>query len=136
MLDLLLLAHHYLCEMLCIKCHHGSQQHSDYRLWQVTGVPIIFVSALEGRGRASIMRHVNESYRKWCARLPTAKLNRWLRKVLVPSDLFRLSLMYPPSTSRVGGGVKNNDDQFIGCLCIQAFSSMEYYYPWLCLFLF
>lgn len=48
---------------------------------QVTGVPIVFVSALEGKGRAAVMRHVNESYRLWCVRLPTAKLNRWLRKV-------------------------------------------------------
>ncbi|KAG0608024.1 hypothetical protein M758_8G072000 [Ceratodon purpureus] len=49
---------------------------------QVTGVPIVFVSALEGKGRSAIMRHVNESYRLWCVRLPTAKLNRWLRKVM------------------------------------------------------
>lgn len=49
---------------------------------QVTGVPIVFVSALEGKGRAAVMRHVNESYRLWCVRLPTAKLNRWLRKVM------------------------------------------------------
>uniref|UniRef100_A0A7I4C3S4 GTPase Der n=1 Tax=Physcomitrium patens TaxID=3218 RepID=A0A7I4C3S4_PHYPA len=49
---------------------------------QVTGVPIVFVSALEGKGRAAVMRHVNESYRLWCVRLPTAKLNRWIRKVM------------------------------------------------------
>jgi predicted GTPase len=52
-----------------------------FSVYQVTGVPIVFVSALEGKGRAAIMRHVNESYRLWCVRLPTAKLNRWLRKV-------------------------------------------------------
>lgn len=55
-------------------------------LFQVTGVPIVFVSALEGKGRASVMRHVNESYRLWCVRLPTAKLNRWLRKVCALYD--------------------------------------------------
>ncbi|MCO5587050.1 hypothetical protein L7F22_040995 [Adiantum nelumboides] len=49
---------------------------------QVDGIPIVFVSALEGKGRAAIMRKVFESYRRWNVRLPTAKLNNWLRKVL------------------------------------------------------
>lgn len=49
---------------------------------QVEGIPIIFVSALEGKGRAAIMRKVFESYRRWNVRLPTAKLNNWLQKVL------------------------------------------------------
>ncbi|XP_057844830.2 uncharacterized protein LOC131054353 isoform X1 [Cryptomeria japonica] len=49
---------------------------------QVTGIPIVFISALEGKGRAAVMRKVIESYDKWCARLPTAQLNRWLRKVM------------------------------------------------------
>lgn len=54
-------------------------------VWQVTGVPIVFISALQRKGQAAIMRHVNEIYRKWCVRLPTAKLNRWLRKVTISS---------------------------------------------------
>ena len=54
-------------------------------------MPIVFVSALEGKGRAAVMRHVNESYRLWCVRLPTAKLNRWLRKVCV---LFNLMIFH------------------------------------------
>ncbi|XP_057844832.2 uncharacterized protein LOC131054353 isoform X3 [Cryptomeria japonica] len=49
---------------------------------EVTGIPIVFISALEGKGRAAVMRKVIESYDKWCARLPTAQLNRWLRKVM------------------------------------------------------
>eukprot|EP01018_Ginkgo_biloba_P024152 Gb_22088 [translate_table: standard] len=49
---------------------------------QVTGIPIVFISALEGKGRAAVMRKVVESYDKWCVRLPTARLNRWLRKVM------------------------------------------------------
>lgn len=49
---------------------------------QVEGIPIIFVSALEGKGRAAIMRKVFESYERWNARLPTARLNNWLQKVL------------------------------------------------------
>ncbi|CAM6021817.1 unnamed protein product [Sphagnum balticum] len=49
---------------------------------QVTGVPVVFVSALEGKGRGAVMHNVNESYKRWCARLSTAKLNRWLAKVM------------------------------------------------------
>ncbi|KAG6577347.1 hypothetical protein SDJN03_24921, partial [Cucurbita argyrosperma subsp. sororia] len=49
---------------------------------QVTGIPVIFISALEGRGRLAVMRQVVETYEKWCLRLSTARLNRWLRKVM------------------------------------------------------
>ncbi|KAJ0962921.1 hypothetical protein J5N97_028043 [Dioscorea zingiberensis] len=49
---------------------------------QVTGIPVVFVSALEGRGRMAIMRQVVDTYQKWCLRLSTARLNRWLRKVM------------------------------------------------------
>lgn len=49
---------------------------------QVTGLPVVFVSALEGRGRLAVMRQVVDTYEKWCCRLPTARLNRWLRKVM------------------------------------------------------
>lgn len=49
---------------------------------QVTGLPVVFVSALEGRGRMAVMRQVVDTYEKWCCRLPTARLNRWLRKVM------------------------------------------------------
>lgn len=49
---------------------------------QVTGIPVVFVSALEGRGRIAVMRQVVDTYQKWCLRLPTSRLNRWLRKVM------------------------------------------------------
>ncbi|KAK9666383.1 hypothetical protein RND81_14G181100 [Saponaria officinalis] len=49
---------------------------------QVTGIPVVFVSALEGEGRTAVMDKVIETYEKWCLRLPTAKLNRWLQKVM------------------------------------------------------
>ncbi|KAG5525688.1 hypothetical protein RHGRI_032102 [Rhododendron griersonianum] len=49
---------------------------------KVTGIPVVFVSALEGRGRTHLMRQVISTYEKWCSRLPTARLNRWLRKVM------------------------------------------------------
>ncbi|XP_002976821.2 uncharacterized protein LOC9649939 [Selaginella moellendorffii] len=49
---------------------------------QVLGVPIIFVSALKGRGRSTIMKLAFEAYDKWCTRVSTPRLNRWLHKVL------------------------------------------------------
>ncbi|CAA0832502.1 Unknown protein [Striga hermonthica] len=49
---------------------------------QVTGIPVVFVSAIEGKGRLSMMRQVIDTYEKWCCRLSTARLNRWLRKVM------------------------------------------------------
>ncbi|KAK9287395.1 hypothetical protein L1049_015814 [Liquidambar formosana] len=49
---------------------------------QVTGIPVVFISALEGRGRIPVMRQVIDTYEKWCLRLSTARLNRWLRKVM------------------------------------------------------
>ncbi|XP_043714870.1 GTPase Der [Telopea speciosissima] len=49
---------------------------------QVTGIPVVFVSALEGRGRIAVMHQVVSTYEKWCLRLSTACLNRWLHKVM------------------------------------------------------
>ncbi|KAL3620754.1 hypothetical protein CASFOL_035666 [Castilleja foliolosa] len=49
---------------------------------QVTGIPVVFVSALEGKGQFAVMRQVVDTYEKWCRRLPTSRLNRWLRKVM------------------------------------------------------
>ncbi|XP_065849873.1 uncharacterized protein [Euphorbia lathyris] len=49
---------------------------------QISGIPVIFTSALEGKGRIAVLREVMTTYEKWCLRLPTAKLNRWIRKVM------------------------------------------------------
>lgn len=49
---------------------------------QITGIPVVFTSALEGRGRIAVMRQVIDTYEKWCSRLSTSRLNRWLRKVM------------------------------------------------------
>ncbi|KAJ7946507.1 GTPase Der [Quillaja saponaria] len=49
---------------------------------QVTGIPVVYISALEGRGRMSVLHQVINTYEKWCLRLPTARLNRWLHKVM------------------------------------------------------
>ncbi|CAM6101419.1 unnamed protein product [Calypogeia fissa] len=49
---------------------------------QVSGVPVVFTSALEKKGSAVFMQNVFECYEKWNARYSTAQLNRWLRKVM------------------------------------------------------
>ncbi|KAK4270894.1 hypothetical protein QN277_019660 [Acacia crassicarpa] len=49
---------------------------------QITGIPVIFTSAVEGRGRTALLQQVVDTYEKWCSRLPTARLNRWLLKVM------------------------------------------------------
>ncbi|CAN4117824.1 unnamed protein product [Withania somnifera] len=49
---------------------------------QVTGIPVVFVSALESKSQIAVMQQVIETYEKWCLRLSTARLNRWLRKVM------------------------------------------------------
>ncbi|GMN33268.1 hypothetical protein TIFTF001_004068 [Ficus carica] len=49
---------------------------------QLTGIPVVFIAAVEGKGRIAVMRQVIDTYEKWCLRLPTARLNRWLRKVM------------------------------------------------------
>ncbi|KAL9672060.1 hypothetical protein QQ045_028308 [Rhodiola kirilowii] len=49
---------------------------------QVTGIPVVFISAREGSDRESVMHQVVNSYEKWCLRLSTARLNRWLLKVM------------------------------------------------------
>ncbi|KAM7264753.1 hypothetical protein ACFE04_002436 [Oxalis oulophora] len=49
---------------------------------QVTGIPVIFTAAIQGRGREEVMQQVMDTYEKWCSRLSTARLNRWLLKVM------------------------------------------------------
>lgn len=48
---------------------------------QITGIPVVFISALEGRGRLQVMNEVIGTYKRWCSRLSTGRLNRWLIKV-------------------------------------------------------
>lgn len=73
----------------------GKQNHTSYAkvmeavpqeiqtvIPQVAGIPVVFISALEGRGRIAVIRQIVDTYEKWCLRLSTASLNRWLRKVM------------------------------------------------------
>lgn len=68
--------------MLYQKVKEAVPQEIQTVLPQVTGIPVIFISALEGRGRMAIMRQVIDTYNKWCLRLPTGRLNRWFCKVM------------------------------------------------------
>ncbi|XP_050367575.1 uncharacterized protein LOC126785938 [Argentina anserina] len=67
---------------VCDKVMEAVPQEIQTVLPQVTGIPVVFISALEGRGQAAVMHQVIETYEKWCTRLSTARLNRWLRKVM------------------------------------------------------
>ena len=48
---------------------------------QVKDVPIVGFSALNGRGIERLMPAVFETYKVWNKRVPTPKLNRWLREM-------------------------------------------------------
>ena len=48
---------------------------------QVKDVPIVGFSALNGRGVERLMPKVFETYDIWNKRVPTPKLNRWLREM-------------------------------------------------------
>jgi GTPase len=50
---------------------------------QVKDVPIVGFSALTGRGVERLMPKVMETYDIWNKRIPTPKLNRWLREMEV-----------------------------------------------------
>ncbi len=49
---------------------------------QVKGVPAVPVSALTGTGLAPLMTAVARQYERWCLRVGTGELNRWLQTML------------------------------------------------------
>ncbi|KAM0019573.1 putative GTP-binding protein EngA [Helianthus debilis subsp. tardiflorus] len=69
-------------QRLCDRVVKAVPQEIQTIIPQVTGIPVVFVSALEGKGRIEVMQQVIETYKKWCLRLSTARLNRWLLKVM------------------------------------------------------
>jgi GTPase len=50
---------------------------ADEKLRQMTGVPLVAVSALTGEGLDRLMRAVVDAYAVWNKRVPTSALNRW-----------------------------------------------------------
>jgi len=51
-------------------------------LSQVRGIPIVNISALNGRGIDHLMHSVKKVYKIWTTRLPTGPLNRWLKDII------------------------------------------------------
>jgi GTP-binding protein len=47
-------------------------------LAQVQGVPLVTLSALEGKRTHKLMETALDTYRRWNSRVPTGRLNRWL----------------------------------------------------------
>jgi GTP-binding protein len=54
---------------------------ADRLLAQLSGVAVLPVSGLAGRGIDALMQAVLDAYAVWNTRIPTAKLNRWLTGV-------------------------------------------------------
>ena len=49
---------------------------------QTRGIPVVTLSALDGKGVDKLMRAVTAAYEVWNKRVPTAALNRWLEEVV------------------------------------------------------
>jgi len=54
------------------------REKAEVSLAQVSGVPLVPLSALKGEGLQEIMRETMRVYEIWNKRVPTSKLNRWL----------------------------------------------------------
>ncbi|CAM9317858.1 unnamed protein product [Ectocarpus sp. 4 AP-2014] len=61
----------------------------------VRAPPVLSVCALDGSGVGSLMRAVIKARERWRARVPTAVLNRWLRKIV---------FLHPPPRDNTTGG--------------------------------
>ena len=55
---------------------------ADHWLPQVTGMPVVALSALTGQGLARLMQAINEAHAVWNKRVSTNALNRWLDRAL------------------------------------------------------
>lgn len=58
---------------------------------QLTGVPVVYISALKSKHLDKLMQAAFEVYDKWNIRIPTGRLNGWLQKALAnyPPPLFK-----------------------------------------------
>ncbi|MEM6903444.1 MAG: ribosome biogenesis GTPase Der [Pseudomonadota bacterium] len=56
----------------------GFEDRLQTSLTQVTGVPLVTLSGLRGKGLPKLMDAVLDVYRRWNTRISTGKLNRWL----------------------------------------------------------
>ena len=55
---------------------------ADHWLPQVTGMPVVALSALTGQGLDRLMQAINEAHAVWNKRVSTNALNRWLDRAL------------------------------------------------------
>jgi len=60
---------------------HTIKAKAEVSLAQLSGVPIVPVSALKNQGLDKLMREVARIYEIWNRRAPTGPLNRWLEKM-------------------------------------------------------
>src|SRR5262249_23572574 len=54
------------------------QERVEDSIAQLSGLPVVTISALEGKGLDALMKAVMEVYETWNRRITTNKLNRWL----------------------------------------------------------
>ena len=59
----------------------GIRERAEDSLAQLSGLPMVTISALEGEGLDDLMRGVMEIYETWNRRVSTNRLNRWLEGV-------------------------------------------------------
>jgi GTP-binding protein len=76
---------------------------TDHWLPQVTGVPVVALSALTGQGLDRLMQAIGDVHIVWNKRVPTNALNRWLARALaahpppaVSGRLLKLNYMTQP----------------------------------------
>ncbi len=55
---------------------------ADHWLPQIKGVPIVAISGLMGEGIDRLMAAIQEAYKIWNRRIPTAALNRWFEDAI------------------------------------------------------
>jgi len=94
-------------------------------LTQVRGVPIVTLSALEGKGVDKVMPAVEKIFRTWSTRISTGALNRWLEAMLAahPPPLSkgrRIKIRYltqaktrPPTFAVFGSQVKAVPESYV-----------------------
>ncbi len=58
------------------------RERAERRLSEIEGVPVVPVSALTGHGLDRLLAAVVAARERWCRRIPTGPLNRWLEEAL------------------------------------------------------
>lgn len=56
------------------------QYHLHNHLREVTGIPTLYVSALQDALLSNILEEANIAHQRWCSKVSTGALNRWLKE--------------------------------------------------------